>query len=233
MGDDNNTSVIIIYSFAFLFIVFLFLQQGNFIKEAQTTGYALFDTSAFTNLQSFSLTTLIIIVVALILILIGGYFLYQKIKNKKQSLNAPNPPQYNEKTISNLNKEFNVRGSKKSESEMNNDAIRTLFMEDVNKKEQLKPKTEKPKEIKPNFGELRNILKSLMKKNYTKESIVKYLTSKGYNIMQVKKALNSINQESLANYIKNSLAQGFSKQEIVKALLERGWNKEDILKRIS
>ena len=82
MKEDTNVSVIIIYSFVFLFMVFLFLQQGDFIK--QPTGYALFELDGLKNLSTSSLITLIISVIVLIIIVVGCIFVYKKIKNKKQ-----------------------------------------------------------------------------------------------------------------------------------------------------
>lgn len=243
MGDDTNISVIIIYSLVFIFIVFLFLQQGNIINTQGTTGYALFDTDVFTKLSDLSLTTLIIIAVVLVLIIFGGFFLYKKLKKKKELANI----QPNEKAISDLNKEFNVPSPTKTEKQESNlldTDLNKLFMEETpvpspTQTQKINVETEKPEikleeerieEKEFNLDELKQLIKSLMKKNYTKESVVKYLNNKGYNLIQIRRAINSINEDSLGNYIENSLSQGFSKQEIINSLLKSGWNKEDILK---
>lgn len=241
MADDTNISIIIIYSFFFLFIVYLFLQQGNLItKTTGTTGYALFDTTIFENLTDLSLTTLILIVVGLALLIIGGIFLYKKLKKKKEAqtnLEIPVPPQPAEKSIAELNKEFNVpQPQPVSQENVLDQDINKLFMENAEQKPQVieQVSEEKPREeTKFNLDELKQLLKSLMKKNYTKESIVKYLNNKGFNLMQIRKAIYYINEDSIANYVRNALSQGFSKQEIIKALLNSGWNKEDILKYFS
>jgi hypothetical protein len=235
MREDTNISVIIIYSFVFLFIVFFFLQQENIIAQKAPTGSAIFDV-----LEEFSLITLIIVIVVVGLI-VGGYFIYKKIKNKKQvPLEIPKPPSSSEKSLSNLNKEFNIpspetKAEKQEQTNFETD-LNQLFNENI--QEVAKPKEEpkiieKPKEIKFDLEKLKNIINALMKKNYSKESIVKYLNSKGFTLMQIKQAINSINEDVLSNYIKNSLSQGFKKQEIIKKLLESNWTKEDISKYFS
>jgi SOS response regulatory protein OraA/RecX len=72
----------------------------------------------------------------------------------------------------------------------------------------------------------------LINKKYSKDNILKYLNSKGYNIMQIKNAIDSINEENINNYVELASSQGFNKQEIVSSLLKAGWKKEDILKCI-
>jgi aryl-phospho-beta-D-glucosidase BglC (GH1 family) len=245
MRDDTNISVIIIYSFVFIFIVFLLLQQGNFI--AQPTGYALFDTTIFQDLTNLSLTTLIIIVVGLILLIVGGFFIYKKIKAKKKNISgAPQVSQAPEKSITDLSKEFNLPLAKKNEKQelsILDEDINKLFSESAPEPEVEKPLMKeviKDKEVmenkqgpKFNLVELKQLVKSLMKKNYTKESIIKYLNNKGFTLIQIKSAINSINEDSLVNYIKDALSEGFSKQEIMKSLLSSGWDREDILKYLS
>ncbi|MEK6907063.1 MAG: hypothetical protein AABW45_00905 [Nanoarchaeota archaeon] len=231
MADDTNVSVIIIYSFFFLFIVFLLLQQGEFIPS--TTGYALLDITVFENLTNLSLTTLIIIVAGLIILIVGGIFLYKKLKKKKEAnLEIPVAPQPTEKDIGDLNKEFNVPQTETQENVMNQD-INKLFSQDQNQKITQEVIKKRPEKEKVDFNQLRQLIKSLMNKNYTKESIVKYLINKGYNMMLIRNAIYSINQENLSRYIKNSLSQGFSKKDVMDALLRSGWNKEDILKYFS
>jgi hypothetical protein len=50
--------------------------------------------------------------------------------------------------------------------------------------------------------------------------------------MQIKNAIDSINEENINNYVELASSQGFNKQEIVSSLLKAGWKKEDILKCI-
>jgi len=234
MRDDTNISVIIIYSFVFIFIVFLFLQQSNIIT--QTTGYALFDAKVFQDLNNLSLTTLIIIIVALILLIVGGFFIYKIIKDKRKArIEVPEISQAAEKSITELNKEFNaplVNKNKEQEPNMLDEDINKLFMENAPsvEKTQVTKEIIENKQTKFNLGELKQLIRSLMKKNYTKESIIKYLNNKGYNLIQIKNAISLINEDNLSNYIKNALSQGFSKQEVMKSLLDSGWNKEDIIK---
>lgn len=237
MEDSTNVSVIIIYSFAFLFVVFLFLQQKDLITP--TTGYALFDTNIFNDLGGFSLTTLIILFVVLILLAVGGFFLYKKLKKKKEiSLEVPKPP-LTEKSISSLDKAFNVpspnfQEDEKQEPSMNDD-LNELFIEAPEENTE-KHVEAKPQEIKeePEFDlqQLKKLVELLMKKNYTKESIVKYLRSKNYSLAQIKQAISTINEENIKNYVQDALSQGFSKQDIIKNLLNSGWSKEDIIKYI-
>ena len=234
MRDDTNISVIIIYSFVFIFIVFLFLQQGNIIT--QPTGYALFDTDVFSALSELSLTTLIIIAIALILVILGGFFLYKIIKDKRKAkVEVPEISQATEKSITGLNKEFNIplaNKNKEQELSMLDEDINKLFMENAPgvEKTQVTKEIIENKQAKFNLGELKQLIKSLMEKNYTKESIIKYLNNKGYNLIQIKNAISLINNDNLFNYIKNALSQGFSKQEVMKSLLDSGWNREDIIK---
>jgi len=253
MRDDTNISVIVIYSFAFLFIVFLFLQQASIIKEP--TGGAVFDTildsdtfntifssDIFNTLENIPLTTLMIAGGGII-VLIVGFIIFKKLKKKKnaetqapQQVQQPQPQLY-EKSISDLSKEFNVKGE---EGELNRDFDK-LFSQSpepgiVNPPPMMELKEEKGigeeelKKEESNLDQLKQVLRDLIKKNYTKESIVKYLTKKGYTLMQIRKAIDSINGDSLSSYIKNTLSQGFSKKEIVNALLKAGWSKEDIIK---
>src|SRR3990167_6524422 len=222
--EDNNASVIITYSFVFLFIVYIFLQQGDIIP--QTTGYAFFDADVLSGL---SLTTLIILLAALVILIVGGFFLYKKLKKKKEqsesNLEIPKPDIY-EKSISDLSKEFNIPANEeKAEKSDVKEAPEATPAEQEDK-------IGKVKEKEFNLDELKQILKVLMKKSYTKESIVKYLNSKGHNLMQIKQAINSINNENLRNYVKNALSQGFSKQDVMQALLKSGWNKEDIIRNM-
>ncbi len=237
MRDDTNISVIIIYSFVFIFIVFLFLQQGNIIT--QPTGYALFDAKVFQDLTSLSLTTLIIIIVALILLMVGGFFIYKLIKDKRKAkVEIPEISQAAEKSIIDLNKEFNVplaNKNKEQEPNMLDEDINKLFMENAPgvEKTQVTKEIIENKQAKFNLGELKQLIKSLMEKNYTKESIIKYLNNKGYNLIQIKNAISLINNDNLFNYIKNALSKGFSKQEVMKSLLDSGWNKEEIIKYLS
>lgn len=234
MGDDTNVSVIILYSFVFIFIVFLFLQQGNLIKETGTTGYALINLDSINNLEEFSLTTLIIIITVVILLIIAGFILYKKLKRKKHDIEGAK--NLSDKSLPELSKEFNMPQNKNDSSELNTD-LNKLFMEEIPSPEE---KTQNPEMIKEeikeenkfNTDELKKIIKGLMKKNYTKESIVKYLNSKGYNLTQIRQAINSINENNLKSYISNALSQGFNKEDIMNALLKSGWSKEDILKHM-
>ena len=212
------------------------MQQGNLIP--QTTGYAFFDADVLSGL---SLTTLIILLAALVILIVGGFFLYKKLKKKKgqpeSSLEIPKPDIY-EKSISDLSKEFNIPANeeKAEKSDAADTDINKLFMEEKPEvkavPEAPQPETKEVKEKEFDLSELKQILKTLMQKNYTKESIVKYLSSKGYNLMQIKQATGAINRENLNNYIKNALSQGFSKQEVMQALLKSGWNKEDIIRNM-
>ena len=181
--EDNNASVIITYSFVFLFIVYIFLQQGDIIP--QTTGYAFFDADVLSGL---SLTTLIILLAALVILIVGGFFLYKKLKKKKEqsesNLEIPKPDIY-EKSISDLSKEFNIPANeeKAEKSDAADTDINKLFVEekpDVKEAPEATPaeqadKIGKVKEKEFNLDELKQILKVLMKKSYTKESIVKNL----------------------------------------------------------
>jgi len=223
MADDNNSSVIILYSFVFLFMVFLLLQNTNFIDKP--TGYATSD-----NLISNSLIT----VIATVFVLgVGGFFIYKKIRKKKETnLEIPKPPIPAEKSIETLNKDFNIPPS--PNQNFNND-INQLFTEIPPEPENTTPAQEKeiPQEMPKIEDEtLKKLLKLLINKKYSKDNILKYLNSKGYNIMQIKNAIDSINEENINNYVELASSQGFNKQEIVSSLLKAGWKKEDILKCI-
>lgn len=229
MEDNTNVSVIIIYSFVFLFFVFLFLQEGQIIVN-EPTGHLLFDT-----LDGSSSLTIIILIISLILIAGFGFFVYKKIKSKKNIvLEVPKPPQLNssEKSISDLDKDFNIPALEKSQEAQDagneDEEINKLFS-DSQPKEVQQDKIE-IKENKINLDELRKLVRILIKKNYNKNEIVKYLTSKKYNISQIRESVNIINEENISVYIKNSLSQGFSKKDIINALIKSGWNKEDIVK---
>ena len=235
MKDDSNISVIIIYSFAFLFIVFLFLQEGKIINQP-STGYALFSLD---NLGDSSLIAIIIITIILIVIAGTGFFVYKKLKSKKSLLEIPKPPQPAEKSLTDLSKEFNLPESipepKKQEINMDGD-LSQLFAESKSPVIQKHPAQEIPKEDlkekEANLDELKKLISSLMKKNYTKESIINYLNKKGFKLVYIKKAIDMINEDNLSNYVQNALSQGFSRDEIAKSLLEHGWNKEEIAKYI-
>src|SRR3989344_1926914 len=93
MRDDTNISVIVIYSFAFLFIVFLFLQQASIIKEQTPTGSAVFDTilesnifssEIFNTLENIPLTTLMIIGGGIV-VLVLAFIIFKRLRRKKKA----------------------------------------------------------------------------------------------------------------------------------------------------
>lgn len=244
MADDMNVSVIVIYSLVFIFIVFLFLQQGDFI--APTTGYVLFTTDSLKGLGELSLTTLIVLFVIVIALVVGGFFIYKKLKNKQKAISEiPIPPKPAEKSIASLGKEFNLPLNQGNIQK--NEKGANVLDEDINKlftllgleqnnlgtqktSENIFSQTNKTEEPGFDLEELENLIRSLFEKKYTKESILKYLTTKGFKLAQIRKAVDLINEKNLRNYIKFTLSNGFAKQEIIRALLSNGWDKESILK---
>jgi len=233
MADDTKISVIIIYSFIFLFFVFIFLQNGDIVR---TTGYA-------TSEDSGSFSSIIIVAVVIVVLGAAGFFIYKRIKKKKETpLEIPKPPIPTEKSIETLNKDFNIPSTSNIPA-MDND-INKLFSENVptpnipesqiNIQNQNIPMPSIPEadEIneKPKIDErLKKIIKVMIERKYNKESMMKYLKNKNYTLVQIKKAIDSINKDNISDYVELSLSQGFSKQQIINSLIKSGWKKEDIL----
>ena len=67
-----------------------------------------------------------------------------------------------------------------------------------------------------------------MEKNYTKESIVKYLQKKGWKLSQIAKIIQEINLMNLFRYIKEAVSLGYKKDLLIKQLLSKGWTLKEI-----
>ena len=78
------------------------------------------------------------------------------------------------------------------------------------------------------INELRKITRALLEKNYTKESIVKYLQKKGWKLSQIAKIIQEINLMNLFRYIKEAVSLGYKKDLLVKQLLSKGWTLKEI-----
>ena len=76
------------------------------------------------------------------------------------------------------------------------------------------------------------MLINLLNKNYTHDSILKYLKNKGYSLFQVRRGVDIINEENLANYVKQCYALGIEREMIIKNLLNHGWNDIEIRKQL-
>jgi len=231
-GGDNS-SLVVIGSFIFLFLVFVFLNQPK------PTGYVPFigDTGEI------SVISLVIVVIILVVILAAAFIIYKKIKQKKLTGKEPPIPKGKKgkanipKPLADLDKEVTKdSGKRKDEKELSEDEIENLFKEPIKvEKKQVEAKVEKPKEEKKpeiNLTELKNTILGLMNQNFTKDQIVSYLKGKGLDLENIVKVINQINSENLQRYINATLKMGFTKEQIISALKSRGWPLQEIQKFI-
>ena len=237
MKEESNTSLLVFYSLAFLFIVFIL------VGTPKTTSLVTLPIVGDTG--EISLTTTIGIAI-IVLVIAGVIFLIaRKAKNKKQ-VEAPKTenlpqltPQLN--TIE-LAKELPIEMPKLGK-------LDTLTEEDLDKlftaarqpemppapvkkepEEEHVLQTQVEKQV--NYKELKSLIINLLNKNYTHDSILKYLKNKGYSLFQIKRAVDIINEENLSNYIKQCYALGIEREMIIKNLLNHGWNDIEIRKQL-
>ncbi|MEK6835767.1 MAG: LPXTG cell wall anchor domain-containing protein [Nanoarchaeota archaeon] len=225
MAQELNTSLVVLYSIIFLFIVFLVIGQPR--TTTLVTLPLIGDT------ENISLTTTIIIAVGVLVIAAGIFLLYKKFIKKKQ-LEVPKPENLPELTSQLSSLEL----SNKETSELTEEDINKLFVEGEQPKEELTLPEKKEKQViqqkekQTNYKELRALILNLLNKNYTHDSIINYLKTKGYNLTQIKKVIDGINQSNLSRYIGQCISLRVSKDEIIKNLLSRGWSLEEIKRQL-
>lgn len=211
MEDNKVASFYVIASFIMLFFIFMFLQP-------KTTSYAI--GSILTNTNS---SLLIIVVVFIVLIVALGivYFVYRNIKKKKTVENVPLPKkEVEEKDI--------LEGIAEKKGDLSGIDVDKLFSGGMKEEK----KEEKPieKKILTNLNELKIAIINLLRQRYNKQQILSLLSSKGWTLEQIEKAIEDINLDNLKAYVNNSLKEGFSKESIKQFLLKNGWS-EDLIDR--
>ena len=211
MEDNNVASFYVIASFIMLFLIFMFLQP-------KTTGYAIGGILTNTNIS-----LLIIVVVFIVLIIALGiiYFVYRNIKKKKTVENVPLPKkEVEEKDI--------LEGIAEKKGDLSGIDVDKLFSSGM--KEEKKEERPVEKKILTNLNELKIAIINLLRQRYNKQQILSLLSSKGWTLEQIEKAIDDINLDNLKVYVNNSLKEGFSKESIKQFLLKNGWS-EDLIDR--
>lgn len=137
----------------------------------------------------------------------------------------PNPQiQHSQQPLLNLKElEFFEQQQKKLDQHVSD--INKLQPPPVQKIEQ---KTEILLEKKEDLSELKKLITSLLNKNYTKSSIIKYLQKKGWKLSQISQVIKEINQTNLKNYVKEAVSLGYKKEQITKQLSSKGWKMQEI-----
>ncbi len=234
-GKGVSTNLLIFLCFIFLFIMFILIKPT-------TTG--LITLPIIGETSDLSNPALIGAIVLLLVIWIAAIVLYRKLKNKTKlqkieitevpdpisSIEIPTPQEIQRKeglTEEELKRLFQEiaphiesiqqPGSSKKEFEILEKGLK-------------KPELPTPEEAKHNLNELRKLLIVLLRKNYKKDIIVKYLQKKSWRLNEISQVINEINERSLRNYIKDALSLGYKKEQFIKLLLNKGWTIEDINK---
>lgn len=245
--EQYDTSLLVLYSLVFLFIAFLLF------GTSKTTG--LVTLPLLGESSELPLTTTLGIALT-VLVLAGAIFLIsRKIRSKKQveipkaedlldltaQLNTAEPV----KELPQLPKEPVKPERMDTLTEADLDRLFTEARQSetppappapLPQAQQLLARKEPEKELvlekQINYKELKSLILNLLNKNYTHDSILKYLKNKGYSLLQIRKAVDMINQENLANYIKQCYVLGIERETIIKNLLSHGWSNEDIRKQL-
>ncbi len=217
---ESSTNLLIFLSIVFLFIIFVVVQPTR-------TGY--FSLPLVGDTSTLSNPTLIGAVVILLFIWAGVFLLYVKIKKKKQLQNLPDLP--NSDLI--IPEQTQTSQLKQGLSE---DELKKLFndISPIMKEEVKENKPEKvqekviPQKKESNINDLRNLMTNLLSKNYSKESILKYLQKKGYSLNEISVVTNDVNKIRLREYVQKAKSLGYKKDKIIAQLKNKGWSLEDI-----
>lgn len=85
------------------------------------------------------------------------------------------------------------------------------------------------------MDQLEEYIKSNLTKGYTKEQIIQYLVTQGYDEKTVRQIADKLTSSSsqninpqLQNYVDQSLKQGYSKEQIESTLVTQGYNKDEV-----
>ena len=239
-GDINTNSLVI---GSLLFVLIIFLAINPFDVTGLITLPIIGDTDEIPN------ATLMGGIILLIIIWIIIMIIAKKMKKKSHLEKIPTLTEV-PGPVSNLNfknpQEFKKDGLTEEE-------LKQLFNEIypradlaqkpvvVNKKEleelekqitgnvEIKKLTELKKEQgKKDLNELKKLILALLKKNYTKESVIKYLKGKGWSLSEIFQVTKEINMINLRNYVKEAISLGYKKPRIVKELQSKGWTIEEI-----
>ena len=242
---DDALSFIVISVFILLFLIFINTQAEN-------SGSAILDDVGVNTITIFVAIVVVIVVLGII------FLIFRRIK-KKKILNIPVAPKpSNSEQDYQLNMDMpSPSPNKTGESgvsthettengRLNEEELSSLFKEaPVNEnKQNIAEKTEVRKEfpeiqIAPkkedktlaNLTELKNLISKLINKKYSREQIVNFLQSKGWNASQINKATEELNTENLRYYIKEARRMNMNNDAIIKSLIDNGW-KIDLIKRI-
>lgn len=245
MKEESNTSLLVFYSLAFLFIVFILV--GTPKTTSLTTSLVTLPIVGDT--AEISLTTTIGIAVT-VLVIAGAIFLITRKRKDKKQAEVPKT-----ENLPQLTPQLNtIEPAKEPKVELSKlGKLDTLTEEDLDKlftaarqpemppapikKEPeeeivLQTQVEKQVERQVNYKELKSLIINLLNKNYTHDSILKYLKNKGYSLFQIRRAVDIINEENLANYVKQCYALGIEREMIIKNLLNHGWSDNEIRKQL-
>ncbi len=248
MEKEVDTNYLIFISVFFIILIFLIMQPvGN-------TG--LITLPLVGDLNEISNVNLIGAIVFLVVIWIVVIVLYIKLKKKKQLEKLPKLPEIAQ-TMNNITNEPSNKNSL-SEEELKQlfkeiaptieplQSIKQEVKTEINPELKLSlPPLPKPNNIQEkkivnksdvienktkDIEELKKLILNLFNKNYTKQSIVKYLKKKGWSLIQMAQAIKEINEKNLNNYIKEAVSLGYKKEQLYRPLLSKRWNNEDINK---
>ena len=246
---EVNLNTLILFSLVFLFLAFIIIQPVSL--TGLITLPLIGDTSELSG------TTLIGAVSLLLAIWIVVFMLFKKLRKKNKLEKVPALPEFpgpvSGVDISSLDELQKKQGLTEDElKQLFTEVAPQIEIQPeikINEKElelfekqkliQEKPSIEIPKRIntskpiisedKPkDINELRKIAKTLLAKNYTKESVIKYLQKKGWGLSQIAKVIQEINLMNLSKYLKEAVSLGYKKDQLVKQLLSKGWTNQEI-----
>ena len=246
---EASLNALILFSLVFLFLAFIIIQP------VPLTG--LITLPLIGDTSELSGTTLIGAISLLLAIWIVVFMLFKKLRKKNKLEKVPALPEVpgpvstvdipsldelqkkqglTEDELKQLFTEIAPQIETQSKITINEKELE-LFEKQKStqdKKEvEIPKKTEEEKQIltgerTKDINELRKITRALLAKNYTKESVIKYLQKKGWKLSQIAKVIQEINLINLYKYIKEAVSLGYKKDPLIKQLLSKGWTLREI-----
>ncbi|MEK6932362.1 MAG: hypothetical protein AABW56_01045 [Nanoarchaeota archaeon] len=238
-GDINTNSLVIV---SLIFILVAFLTINPFDMTGLITLPIIGDTSEIPN------ATLMGGIVLLIIIWIIIMIIAKKVKKKSQlekipvltevpspvsNINFKNPQELKkdgltEEELKQLFNDISPRVELAQRPIVNKNELDELEKQITNNLGFKKLPEINKEPHKKDLNELKKLMLALLKKNYTKESVIKYLKKKGWSLSEISQVNKEINMINLRNYVKEAISLGHKKPRIVKELQNKDWTIEEI-----
>src|SRR3989344_1649629 len=242
---EDNTKSLVILLMLLLFFAFLVAKPFSPTPTAYLTLPLIGDTSELSD------PTLIGGIAILVAIWIIVLILYRKLKKKSRNDKLSGLPEVPQ-PISNIETPTPQEIQKKEG--LTEEELKQLFREIAPKIEPVH--IEPVKETKPLINEkelemfeqrqkqakpaekltgkerditgLKKLMGDLLKKNYTKVSILRYLQKKDWRLSEIAQAVREINETNLFGYIRQAISLGYKREQFQRLLMSKGWTNDEI-----